>query len=152
MHGYTGYGLAILSNLEPVEVFGQPFPTRLGRSLLVSKFHLNGLLVAVATNHLESYPRDKQFRDQQLQIARNILTEDQNDAVFLMGDFNFATADELDEQVDKLDFSDFWKLKHPDLPGYTVDPEENEMLKATLQAKGQTNGRHRYVAIPLFFF
>lgn len=76
----------MLSNLPPFEVFGQPFPTRLGRSLLAAKFRINGAVIAVATNHLESYPKDSVYRQQQMSIAEKVLTHKSNDGAFLMGD------------------------------------------------------------------
>eukprot|EP01127_Copromyxa_protea_P008439 TRINITY_DN1938_c0_g1_i2.p1 TRINITY_DN1938_c0_g1~~TRINITY_DN1938_c0_g1_i2.p1 ORF type:complete len:173 (+),score=15.84 TRINITY_DN1938_c0_g1_i2:495-1013(+) len=105
VQGSSGYGLAILTRLKTSAIFVSRFPTRLGRSLLGLKFKLNGQVVFVATNHLESYAKDRPTREQQLEVAKETLTSG-SDQAFLMGDFNWASEAERSESVEKLGFLD----------------------------------------------
>lgn len=142
--GGCGYGVAMLTCLRPIEVFGEAFPTRLGRSLLAATFKINGQVVVVGTNHLESYPQDRPYREKQIKVAENALCSKNNDAAILMGDFNFATEEEREELVSELNYIDVWSHVHPGDPGFTYDRNANIMLKEQLSMKGRTDEAHRY--------
>jgi endonuclease/exonuclease/phosphatase family metal-dependent hydrolase len=134
----------MLTMLRPMEVFTEAFPTRLGRSLLAAKFRIHGQVIVAATNHLESYPQDRPYREKQLRVAEETLRSQDNDAAVLMGDFNFATEAEREELVTQLDYLDVWSSVHPDEPGFTYDPVSNIMLKEQLSTKGRNDDAHRY--------
>eukprot|EP00029_Vermamoeba_vermiformis_P005461 TRINITY_DN1904_c0_g1_i1.p1 TRINITY_DN1904_c0_g1~~TRINITY_DN1904_c0_g1_i1.p1 ORF type:complete len:327 (-),score=7.09 TRINITY_DN1904_c0_g1_i1:85-1065(-) len=133
---FQSYGVVILSKYPCRKFELHPFPSGMGRSLLIGQFYVNGEELAVATSHLESM-ENGHFRRSQLIITEELLRQYPN--AFFMGDFNFdATSNYNDPKQTSLEnnnlrhwmpeYVDTWQLLHPELKGYTFDTDNNAMI------------------------
>ncbi len=99
-------------------------PSIMGRELLVVRLATVPALT-IATVHLESTKSMTERRCRQLAEINTALAGEHN--VLLMGDMNFPDEPARPEAALLSAWTDVWPQHHPGDPGYTVDPEVNEM-------------------------
>ncbi len=118
----NSYGCLLLSKIPPSHLIIQEFPTYMGRKLIAGEFLVNGKQIRVGTVHLESYPKDTEYRKRQLELSTKLLGA--ADMGILMGDCNFPDGEE--NGFLPSEFYDLWKVQYPKLDteeakGYTFD-------------------------------
>lgn len=123
--GLGDYGVLLLSRRGLRRVEEVPFPTQMGRRLVVAEVRVGGAPLTFASAHLESLG-EAGLRAEQLRTSFAALAGRTADCLFV-GDMNFV--DGAPEETAALDpaFMDVWPALRPDEPGYTVDSEVNRM-------------------------
>jgi tyrosyl-DNA phosphodiesterase 2 len=118
------YGVLILSRLPLNTIKLIPLPSFMGRDLLLVEVLVNGSSLWVATVHLESM-KYSNLRGAQLKSIFEFLKDTPN--VALMGDFNFCSS--WEEENDRIEpaYHDIWELLRGNEPGYTEDTSINKM-------------------------
>lgn len=123
----------IKSDLNPTFSY-HSFPTRMGRSLLLSTLSFESGSFAFGNVHLESLD-NQPTRYEQLKISADVLKE--YDSFALCGDFNFCSyknfsgQGELENNSLKELFpgvSDLWTTLHPEEKGYTFCGNVNSLV------------------------
>jgi len=117
-----GYGVLIMSKLPIDQILFHPFPTNMGRRLLVAELTINGEKTQIATVHLESMSVGKPYRKRQLEIAFPLLKNDPDTkSSFLMGDFNFCSTWRSEQENLDPEFLDAWDVLKPNEFAATCD-------------------------------
>ncbi|MBS2034263.1 endonuclease/exonuclease/phosphatase family protein [bacterium] len=120
-------GVVVFSRTEPQQVDMLALPGEMGRRLLRVRF--NNLEIGVV--HLESTASAAPTRELQLKTvfahlsARNSL---------LVGDFNFCSTSDENARL-PADWVDLWPLMHPGQPGWSLDSQQNKLLRGPKQAR-----------------
>jgi tyrosyl-DNA phosphodiesterase 2 len=132
---FTSYGVVTLSRLPMVDLSMWKLPTKMGRSVLVASYLINGKPISIANVHLESL-NSAPLRKEQLRIISGILASSPHAA--LVGDFNFDSQrnfrmSDLPLENDCIvefypDYVDVWAALRPDERGLTFDSEVNRMI------------------------
>ena len=119
------YGVVLFSRIPSTAMKLLHLPSFMGRNLLLVETVVNGSPLTIATAHLESMKRSAEMRGSQLKRTFDYLKSSEN--VVIMGDFNFCSS--WEEENDRIDLSyhDVWSLIHDDDPGYTEDTSINLM-------------------------
>lgn len=119
------YGVLLLSRVGLTRVEQVPFPTGMGRSLVVAEAPVGGAPLTFASAHLESQDEDA-LRAEQLRRSFAALGRRPGDCLFV-GDMNFVDGAPLETAALDPAFADVWPALRPGEPGYTVDTEVNRM-------------------------
>lgn len=119
------YGVLLLSRLPITSWSAYPLPTAMGRQLITATATINNTPLTCAAVHLESTEYSAPTRAKQL--ARIMPVLEPAPHVIFMGDFNFCSSWEKEnEQLDPR-YLDLWPVLRPGEDGYTVDTANNRM-------------------------
>lgn len=102
--------------------------SKMERRILAAKITKNEREILLSTTHLESLLGNSAVRASQL-LDINNLHANASEAIFT-GDLNLSTTDNNNGLLEKKlpNFTDTWKLLHPNLPGHTFDGTINKMI------------------------
>ncbi|CAF1077723.1 unnamed protein product [Adineta ricciae] len=129
------YGVVMLidKRLPVQQLMSIPFPSKLGRQLLLAEIQVGSELLAIGTVHLESMRRNEDTRSEQLQICQAIFdkyTKKRSRATcLLVGDFNFDY--QWPENFDQMNILANWTDLWPRLNGL-YDPGLTTLREARL--------------------
>lgn len=118
------YGVLLLSRLPIREVRLMELPSEMGRALVIADVETHRGMLRIGTVHLESLKPNAAIRARQLSLIFPELKKAPQS--LLMGDFNFCSTWEENDQLDP-SFSDVWQQLRPAEPGYTEDTDINLM-------------------------
>lgn len=120
-------GVAVFSKTKPERVDMLPLPGQMGRRFLrVGWEHLE-----LGVVHLESTASAGPTRAAQLESLASQWTHSD---CLLVGDFNFCSTSPENAGLPD-DFVDLWPALHQGDPGWTLEPQENEFLRGSRQAR-----------------
>jgi endonuclease/exonuclease/phosphatase family metal-dependent hydrolase len=117
------YGNVVLSRLPTRRLELHPFPTIMGRRLLLAELQVNDGTLGIGVVHLESTREMAGTRAQQLVRTVNALARIPH--AVIAGDFNFDVGAPEERALEG--FVDAWAATHPDEMGWTVDASRNPM-------------------------
>lgn len=119
------YGNLLLSRLPMKRLELHPFPTIMGRRLLLAELQVNDGALAIGVVHLESTKEMAGTRAEQLERTVKVLSA--SPQALIVGDCNFDVG-APEERVVR-GFTDTWPALHAGEPGWTVDATRNPMRR-----------------------
>lgn len=119
------YGNLLLSRLPIGRLELHPFPTIMGRRLLLAELQVNDEVLAIGVVHLESTKEMAGMRAEQL--VRTVDALAACPQALIVGDHNFDVG-APEERVVR-GYVDAWAALHPDRSGWTVDATRNPMRR-----------------------
>jgi endonuclease/exonuclease/phosphatase family metal-dependent hydrolase len=120
-------GVAVFSKVEPLQVDMLALPGEMGRRLLRLRFES----LEVGVVHLESTASAGPTRAEQL---RSVFSQLNATNCLLAGDFNFCSTSPENAQLPQ-EWVDLWAQLHPCDPGWSLDSQQNPLLRAGKQAR-----------------
>lgn len=119
------YGNLLLSRLPIGRLELHPFPTIMGRRLLLAELQVNDDSLTIGVVHLESTKEMAGTRAEQL--ARTVDALSSFPQALIVGDCNFDVG--ASEERVLRGFVDAWPALHAEEPGWTVDATRNPMRR-----------------------
>lgn len=120
-------GVAVFSRVEPIQVDMLALPGEMGRRLLRVRFE--NLEIGVV--HLESTASAGPTRAEQL---KSVFSQLESINSLLVGDFNFCSTSPENAQL-PTDWLDLWPHLHSSDPGWSLDSQQNPLLRGGKQAR-----------------
>ncbi len=117
------YGTLILTRVTVQGFEMLPFPSAMGRCLLLARLEHKNRPLRFATVHLESLNSAPE-RGRQLEILSEHLGDIPS---VVVGDFNLSAVGDENPQLEELGWLDLWPTLRPEEPGFSVDCERNTM-------------------------
>jgi hypothetical protein len=128
------HGVVLLSRLPIRNLTLIALPTRRDRKLLLAELDTASGPLAAAVTHLESGEDGAALRESQLEIIQRHLCRP--GPALLMGDLNFDLDRGRELRRLDPDMIDCWREVHGELPGNTLDAEENAMRASMDKSAG----------------